>query len=109
MVQTTARITKTGLCSTCNNVSTCFYFSTRGPALFCELFDDHVDYSPPQAARRAPRAAPRVAPRPARRRAAPAAAEAPVPLKGLCVNCEHRSACVYPKPPGGIWHCEEYE
>ena len=29
-------------------------------------------------------------------------------FKGLCSNCEERHACIYPKPPEGIWHCEEY-
>jgi hypothetical protein len=28
---------------------------------------------------------------------------------GLCVNCEHRETCTYPRPEGGVWHCEEYE
>ena len=33
-----------GLCMTCNNVPACYYHARRGPALFCELFDD---YTPP--------------------------------------------------------------
>jgi hypothetical protein len=28
---------------------------------------------------------------------------------GLCVNCIHRETCTFPKPDGGVWHCEEYE
>jgi hypothetical protein len=28
--------------------------------------------------------------------------------KGLCSNCEERATCVYPKPEGGVWHCDEY-
>jgi hypothetical protein len=28
---------------------------------------------------------------------------------GLCENCEDRDVCVYPKPEGGVWHCEEYK
>ena len=28
--------------------------------------------------------------------------------RGLCVNCENREDCTFPKPPGGVWHCEEY-
>ena len=27
---------------------------------------------------------------------------------GLCSNCDHRDTCVYPKPEGGVWHCDEY-
>jgi hypothetical protein len=28
-------------------------------------------------------------------------------LKGLCVQCARRHTCVYPKPAGGVWHCDE--
>jgi hypothetical protein len=28
-------------------------------------------------------------------------------LKGLCVQCARRSSCAYPKPAGGVWHCDE--
>ena len=27
---------------------------------------------------------------------------------GLCVNCENRETCTYPKPEGGVWRCEDY-
>ena len=29
-------------------------------------------------------------------------------MKGLCMNCDHRDTCTFPKPEGGVWHCEEY-
>ena len=29
-------------------------------------------------------------------------------VKGLCINCERRDTCSFPKPEGGVWHCEEY-
>jgi hypothetical protein len=29
-------------------------------------------------------------------------------FKGLCVNCANRHTCLFPKPEGGVWHCEEY-
>ena len=28
--------------------------------------------------------------------------------KGLCKTCDYREICTYPKPEGGVWHCEEY-
>jgi hypothetical protein len=28
-------------------------------------------------------------------------------LKGLCVQCSRRLTCAYPKPAGGVWHCDE--
>ena len=30
------------ICSTCNNMTTCYHFARRGPVFFCEQFDDHV-------------------------------------------------------------------
>lgn len=27
---------------------------------------------------------------------------------GLCGTCGQRSHCKLTKPPGGVWHCEEY-
>ncbi len=36
-----------------------------------------------------------------------AAERAPTELKGLCVQCARRHTCSYPKPAGGVWHCEE--
>jgi len=29
-------------------------------------------------------------------------------LVGLCVDCEARHNCTFPKSEGGVWHCEEY-
>jgi hypothetical protein len=34
--------------------------------------------------------------------------EAETELRGLCINCANRKRCLYPKPEGGVWHCEEY-
>ncbi len=28
-------------------------------------------------------------------------------LKGLCGQCTQRPTCTFPKPAGGVWHCEE--
>ena len=28
---------------------------------------------------------------------------------GLCRNCDSSRTCAFPKPEGGIWHCEEYK
>jgi len=27
---------------------------------------------------------------------------------GLCKLCDNRETCTFPKPEGGVWHCEEY-
>ena len=90
-----------GLCTTCNNAPTCFHRARRGPALFCELFDN---YMPPdmQISDRmtAPVAEPSIAVR--------AVEEEVTRYAGLCMNCDHRKTCRHPKPAGGVWHCEDY-
>ena len=86
-----------GLCMTCNNVSTCVHRKRhKQPVWYCEEFDNDV---PPK--------------------------EDQIwimndeeflgsqkkdtnNLKGLCSNCDIRETCTYPKPEGGVWHCEEY-
>lgn len=91
-----------GLCMTCNNAPSCYYRATRGPALFCELFDDYV---PP-----AERPASTKAPLPAESSVALRAAEEDgEKYSGLCMNCRHRGTCGHPGATGGVWHCEDYE
>lgn len=29
-------------------------------------------------------------------------------LKGLCKTCASNTQCTFPRPEGGIWHCEEF-
>ena len=29
--------------------------------------------------------------------------------QGLCENCANRDDCLFPRPEGGVWHCEEYQ
>ena len=29
-------------------------------------------------------------------------------LRGLCVNCDHRYECTFPRPVRGVWSCDEY-
>lgn len=29
--------------------------------------------------------------------------------RGLCINCDVRDTCTFPKPEGGVWFCEEYQ
>jgi hypothetical protein len=89
-----------GLCSTCNNSTSCYYHLRNGKRIvwFCELFDDYepilkfenfsswnkssIDSKTEEANK--------------------------VKLAGLCMNCENRDTCTYPKPESGVWHCEEY-
>lgn len=89
-----------GLCMTCNNARSCFYLASRGPVLFCELFDD---YMPPDL-----RTTKRMSPVPERLVALEVTDANTVKYDGLCVNCENRRTCAHPKPAGGVWHCEDY-
>ena len=91
-----------GLCMTCNNAPTCFYRASRGPALYCETFDDYVE----PAMRTANRLASPSADRP---KALPPTEEDASPIAGLCINCDHRRSCRHPRPLGGVWHCEDYK
>jgi len=86
-----------GLCATCTEAPHCAYAknATR-PVLYCEMFNEgepkeqvesEQPVSPPQSSEER---------------------EPISQLKGLCVNCDHRDTCTYPKPEGGVWHCEEY-
>ncbi len=90
-----------GLCETCNNAPSCFHHARRGPALFCEMFDDYVSPDATVAARTAVSAQ-----RPFLLRHTE---KEPVRQAGLCVNCEHASHCGHAKVEGGVWHCEDYE
>jgi hypothetical protein len=83
-----------GLCSCCKSFQSCTYpKGVKRPVLQCAEFSGIV--------------------RPPLRAAAPRSWEVPKKPKktkqqGLCGLCEDRSVCMYPKPEGGVWHCEDY-
>ncbi|MCK4679077.1 MAG: hypothetical protein KAT48_13160 [Bacteroidales bacterium] len=85
-----------GLCSTCNNLPTCIFYQRNGSRIvwYCELFDDYVPVQELQ--------------KPEKKVESKTEEKSKGKLKGLCVNCEDRDTCTFPKPEGGIWHCEEY-
>ena len=79
------------LCSHCLNAGRCTYRRGRTGVLNCEEFDGG-------------------APRPSLRR--PAAVRSGRskpgnPAGGLCVTCDLRRSCRFPKPAGDVWLCEE--
>jgi hypothetical protein len=88
-----------GLCVNCRHFETCgFSKDPEHPVLFCEEYEvpvipamriaDNTDVT---------------------KKGKPATKNDIEKYRGLCMNCEHRETCTYPKPEGGIWHCEEYE
>ena len=91
-----------GLCMTCNNGPTCHYRAVRGPAVFCEMFDNYASpidagsCGEPSGCGEPPTAL-------------CATEEKDDTYAGLCLNCRHRATCAHPRPTGGIWHCEDYD
>ena len=87
-----------GLCVNCRHHETCgFSRDPNNPVLFCEEYE--IPVIP----------AMRIAEETdITRKGSPATEKDLQTYRGLCVNCEHRETCTYPKPEGGIWHCEEY-
>ncbi len=80
-----------GLCKTCKNAATCTFPREAGrPVRFCDEFDGEE---------KAEEVKPKVEVK-----------KTPLnDLKGLCRLCDRAESCTFPKPEGGVWHCEEYE
>ena len=92
-----------GLCSCCKGASTCTYPKTPGHSILeCDEFDGIL--APPLGLVHPANVA-SVNPN---HQANPRGSDLKE-YRGLCSNCEQRSTCTYPKPEGGVWHCEEYE
>jgi hypothetical protein len=92
-----------GLCSTCNNILSCFYRKRHNePVWYCEQFDNsdytvenRIDYfnSTNQDFEES----------------SSVNAEEVNQFEGLCSNCENCESCSLPKPDSGTWYCEEYQ
>lgn len=88
-----------GLCSTCNNNSTCrFKRDPEKPVLYCEEFDDYT--APVSDDENISTTTPLVR--------SDVKKKDSKKFKGLCVNCANRETCKLPKSETGVWHCEEY-
>jgi hypothetical protein len=91
-----------GLCSCCESSLTCSYDrDPKHPVLQCEEFGG-ILYSPVKTED------PKNNPPSKVRKATLIPKISFHPCKGLCMNCEERVTCTYPKPEGGVWHCEEF-
>lgn len=87
-----------GLCCDCVKFDTCTF--PRDPARPVWGCDEYVSCDPLNPVHEP-------APLPATL-AAPDGA-APGELKGLCRTCALAPTCTFPKPPGGVWQCDELE
>lgn len=91
-----------GLCMTCVHSSTCAFPRRKDqPVLSCEEFDDRVEGSAETTGADDPLV------RESQARVTDVTHE-PHGHTGLCATCDNRETCTYPKPEGGIWHCEEF-
>jgi hypothetical protein len=89
-----------GLCQTCVNAPACtFPRNVTRPVWHCEEFDT---YMPSQTSKEIPS---KVGPQLNSSYAKKDISQ----YQGLCSNCENIKSCTYPKPEGGVWHCEEYK
>ena len=85
------RMSAGGVCPACKFDPACIYeASSEHVILQCEQFEMGFAESPVPAGNTAVRATQSSA------------------YAGLCANCDNREACIYPKPEGGVWRCEEY-
>jgi len=83
-----------GLCRDCSKAATCtFPRDPSRPVWSCDEFDG-ANLTPTHP------------PAPAVRTVTEESGEA-TELKGLCRECTNRFTCSYPKPLGGVWHCDE--
>ena len=89
-----------GLCSNCRNASTCtFPRDPDKPAFYCEEFEIETTISTISYEKVQLLATGTVATRD----------KDSTKFNGLCSDCENHQTCTFPKPEGGIWHCEEYQ
>ena len=91
--------TYNGLCSTCKHVSTCIFpRDPRRPSIYCEEFELETTI---------PRKEPIDDTARLKELHTTEGEGSSMPI-GLCSDCENARTCVFQKPEGGVWHCEEY-
>ena len=89
-----------GLCMSCRNALTCTFLRDRKtPVLQCDEFDGFESFL------RSPKKFPHRSMTDLKSNPGKKDLDG---CKGLCSICENRKTCTYPKPEGGVWHCEEY-
>ena len=92
-----------GLCSNCNNASTCsFIQNSEKTVLECEEYDCSTSDSTTNIDKD-------VLIKTSAKLSSNIVNKEKSTYKGLCVNCEYHEICKYPKPEAGVWHCEEYK
>lgn len=100
-ILTEAVATTRGVCSACKHEAGCIYPKSKGQiVLNCEQFELGSPI---------PRTSPGLDQMELEKLwRKPSPEESETKFKGLCSSCEDRNVCIYPKPAGGVWRCEEY-
>ncbi len=95
----TTKITYPGLCQTCENSANCtFPRKVTSPVNHCEEFDDgHASIKENESVSNS-----------IEYLASEYTNRNVDSVQGLCSNCENFKTCTFPKPEGGVWHCEEF-
>lgn len=89
-----------GICVCCINFRFCTYRKDFGPPiLYCDEFEGYKPRVSAQKISTPPES--QIKSKPEEKDYSK--------YKGLCVNCDNRETCTYPKTEGGVWHCEEYQ
>jgi len=87
-----------GLCPVCIYGCDCVLaMNAKHPALQCAQFEGYPSVSREPVKRKNPHEA-----RESNKRRKNS-------YRGLCSICDIAKTCLFPKPPGGVWQCEEYE
>jgi acetyl-CoA carboxylase beta subunit len=91
-----------GLCSSCKEAPTCTYKRDLKRQVWqCEEFDGYEPRSVNTKVKN-------ISPQAGSKVRSSAEEKDSGEYKGLCCICEDRKTCTFPRPEGGIWHCEEY-
>ena len=89
-----------GLCSTCRHSEVCNYLRyPHRPVIQCEEFEGIIGTSDKTT---------NADPKPVCKMNSKIGQESKQ-YQGICKICEKRETCTFPKPEGGVWHCDECE
>ena len=92
-----------GLCLSCNHAPACGYIRDSNQLVWqCEEFEGGCESVPQETAGRVSSSKMDLS-------ANLNAQEDSDMFLGLCKDCENRKTCMYSKPEGGVWRCEEYQ
>lgn len=89
-----------GLCLTCKQANTCNFPRDIGrPIMNCEEFDGYVLH---KTSKETPY-------RVHSRSSSTCRSKEITEYTGLCINCDNRKTCSFPKSGKTVWCCEEYQ